>query len=157
MIDRNRFRISLNNNCLLPAVDPNNRESLLSIGAFTENLVLSANKYGYATELKMLTENPYSEDIMEVKLSGDRAIPFQMQKIINRRTVRNGYSTREIKAEDFAYITNNDTNHFHYFTNESKEGRYMSQGTIEANRIQAFRTMLRKNGKLDYGHLKRQK
>lgn len=139
LIDRNRFRISLNKKCLLPAVDPNNRESLLSLGAFTENLVLAANNYGYATELEMLTDSPFSEDIMEVRLTEDKVVPFQMQKIVNRRTVRNGYSTKEIKSEDFAYIINNDTNHFHFFSNESKEGRYLSQGTIEANWIQAFR------------------
>ena len=35
----------------LPAVDPQNREVLLSIGAFLENLIIAAEVHGYAVDL----------------------------------------------------------------------------------------------------------
>jgi hypothetical protein len=37
----------------LPAVDPNNRESLLSIGAFAESLSLAAGAKGYDTDMEV--------------------------------------------------------------------------------------------------------
>ena len=139
IMNNNTFRIKLNKNCLLPAVDPKNRESILSIGAFSENFVVAANNYGYATELEVLTDDPFGEDILEIRLNKDRAVPYQLSRIKTRRTVRNGYNTRGIDSEDFAFITNKDTSHFHYFPAESKEGKFLSQGTIEANRIQVYR------------------
>ncbi len=40
----------------LPAVDPNNRELLLSIGAFIENLIVASQYYGYEIEYKVIAK-----------------------------------------------------------------------------------------------------
>ena len=39
----------------LPAVDPNQRETILSIGAFLQNLEYAANSFGYGCDWKLLT------------------------------------------------------------------------------------------------------
>ena len=42
----------------LPAVDPNNRELLLSLGCFVENLVLAAPHFGHIAEVEILAKRP---------------------------------------------------------------------------------------------------
>ena len=50
VVDRAHWRIGTRRERWLPAVDPDNRETLLSIGSFLENLVLAAGDLGYAVE-----------------------------------------------------------------------------------------------------------
>jgi hypothetical protein len=41
----------------LPAVDPHNREMLLSLGAFLENLIIAAKAHGYAVDLNVIAKS----------------------------------------------------------------------------------------------------
>jgi hypothetical protein len=52
----------------LPAVDPENREMFLSLGAFIENLVIAAGTYGYEVDLQILAKNRTESSIAEVHL-----------------------------------------------------------------------------------------
>ena len=61
------------------------------------------------------------------------------ERIKRRRVVRKGYLAREIGQNDLRYITNDDSARFHYFPPHSQQGRYLFEGTIEANRQQAYR------------------
>ena len=141
--------IGSDKNHWLPAVDPKNRELLLSIGAFVENLVTAAGAMGYEVDIKIIAENPRDPDIAEIRLRKGKALDFPIEKIKMRRTVRSGHTDQEIKADDLKYITNHDARsciianvpspHSFYFPNNSSEGKYLQEGTIEANRIQAFR------------------
>ncbi|MDA3898276.1 MAG: twin-arginine translocation signal domain-containing protein [Desulfobacteraceae bacterium] len=47
----------------LPAVDPDHRETILSIGAFMENLVVAAGCYGYDIDLKLLAKTSNDKEI----------------------------------------------------------------------------------------------
>jgi len=126
----------------LPAVDPDQRETLLSIGAFLENLVVAAGCYGYDVDLKLLAKTSKEKDIAEVtlkRISSQRLDTDSVERIKRRRVVRKGYLSKDINANDFNYITNNASDRFYYFSPLSKLGRYLSEGTIEANRAQAFR------------------
>ena len=132
----------------LPAVDPNNRELLLGIGAFIENLVTAAGTFGYKADIQIIAKNPSDFEIADVRLKKDKVQGFPLEKIKKRRTVRNNYLGQEIKTEDLKYITKHDTRqcliqavspHGFYFPNYSPQGKYLQEGTIEANRMQAFR------------------
>jgi hypothetical protein len=133
----------------LPAVDPENRELLLGIGAFIENLVMAAGASGYDVDIQILAKNPLDPDIADIRLKKGNAVDFPLEKIRKRRTVRSGYTDQEIKAEDLKYITKHDAKscrvpnvpspHSFYFPNNSPQGKYLQEGTIEANRKQAFR------------------
>jgi nitroreductase len=52
----------------LPGVDPNQREIILSIGAFVQNLEYAAGAFGYSCDLMELAANNQDERILEVKL-----------------------------------------------------------------------------------------
>ena len=132
----------------LPAVDPENRELLLSIGAFVENLVLAAGTFGYSVDIKIIAKNRTDTEIAEICLKKDKAQDFPLEKIKKRRTVRSNYLDQEIKTDDIKFITKHDTRscliptaspHSFHFPNTSPQGKYLQEGTIEANRKQAFR------------------
>ena len=126
----------------LPAVDPDQRETLLSIGAFIENLVVAAGCYGYEIDLKLLAKTSKDTDIVEVtlnKINSHSADNGLAERITRRRVVRKGYLAREIGEGDLRHIINDDSACFHYFPPHSRQGRSLSEGTIEANRQQAYR------------------
>jgi hypothetical protein len=133
----------------LPAVDPENRELFLSIGTFVENLVLAAGTFGYETDIQIVAKNRTDTDIAEIRLKKERTVDFPIEKIKQRRTVRSDYLDQEIKTQDLKYITKHEVKscslpnvpspHSFYFPNHTPQGKYLQQGTIEANRKQAFR------------------
>jgi hypothetical protein len=124
----------------LLAVDPNQRETILSIGAFLQNLEYSASNLGYACQFNLLATSNQDENIVEVKLTKAINSPkYNIQKIIQRRTVRSNYLVDTFKKEDVAYLTANELDFIHYIPNTSKEHKWLNEQTIEANRIQAYR------------------
>ncbi|MEO8048635.1 MAG: hypothetical protein ABI684_15225 [Nitrospirota bacterium] len=122
----------------LPAVDPHNRELLLSIGAFLENLVVAANHYSYRVEYRLVATNPEDSDLLEVRLQKDNAIPYQLEQMSLRRTIRSGYLNRELRSEDLRQLTDG-LSEWHYYPAGSAQAKYLVETTIEANRKQAFR------------------
>lgn len=132
----------------LPAVDPDNREMLLAIGAFIGNLEIAAGTFGYDSDVRLVARDPKETHIADIRLKKSGVRPFDLQKIRKRRTVRSGFSDVDIKTEDLRFITSHDASrcmpgarppHSFYFSNNSAQGRYLQGGTIEANRKQAYR------------------
>ncbi len=132
----------------LPAVDPDHRELFLSMGAFIENLVIAAGAHGYKAEIKIIAKDKADTEIAEVRLKKDNPQDFPLEKIKKRRTVRSNYLDQEIKPDDIRFITKHDSPscliptvfpHSFYFSNSSPQGKYLQEGTIEANRNQALR------------------
>lgn len=132
----------------LPAVDPHNREVLLSIGAFLENLIIAAEVHGYTVDMNVIAKNSIDKEIVDIRLRRGQVRDFPAEKIRTRRTVRNNFTDREIGGDDLRYITLHDKRpylvevmmpHGFYFPNHSPQGKHLQEGTIEANRKQAFR------------------
>jgi hypothetical protein len=148
IIEPNYWIIGSEKKRWLPAVDPENREMLLGIGAFLENLVLAAGTFGYRVDINIIGKNRTDTDIADIRLRKDKAQEFPLEKLKRRRTVRSNFLDQEIRGDDLEYITKHDTRqclvqvkspHSFYFPNNSIQGKYLQQGTIEANRTQAFR------------------
>ena len=73
----------------LPGVDPTQRETILSIGAFTQTPEYAASNAGYNCAFTILASTNQDENIVAVKLTKySGAAIFDMAKIKNRRTVR---------------------------------------------------------------------
>ncbi|MFC0773347.1 nitroreductase family protein [Terrimonas alba] len=118
----------------LPAVDPAQRETILSIGAFMQNLEYAASHFGYACRWNIIAANPEEKNIAEIKLIKTGSVPgYNIEKIKLRRTLRSGYSNDVLKKADLNYLTNEDTDLFHYFPNTAKEYQWLNEQTIEAN------------------------
>ena len=124
----------------LPAVDPTQRETILSIGTFLQNLEYAANNLGYQCQFKLLAASNQDEHIMDVKLIKSSSVEkYDIQKIKERRTVRSNYLNDVIKNEDVVYLLNDETKFLHYIPNTSKEYHWLNEQTIEANKIQSYR------------------
>lgn len=124
----------------LPKVDPHNREMTLSIGAFLENLLIAAPAHGYQPDFTVIGHNPGDSDLIQVTLAratetGDGAL----RRLRLRRTVRTGQLERPLRSEHVGALTGDMKQHAYYFPSQSREGRYLAEGTIEANRVQARR------------------
>src|SRR4030042_4051280 len=121
---------------------------LLGIGAFIENMVLAAGTFGYSVDIKIMAKNRTDTDIADIRLKKDKAQEFPLEKLKKRRTVRSNFVDQESKGDDLKYITKHDPRqclvqvkspHSFYFPNNSPKGKYLQEGTIAANRSQAFR------------------
>ncbi len=124
----------------LPGVDPTQRETILSIGAFLQNLEYAAGDLGYNCAYTILATSNQDENIIDIKLSkNNHPIKYAIEKIKQRRTVRSNYSSETFKKEDLTYLVNKETDFIHYLPNTSKEHQWLNEQTIEANRIQAYR------------------
>ncbi len=124
----------------LPAVDPTQRETMLSIGAFIQNLEYAAGDLGYICDWTLLAATNQDDRVMAVKLSKAlSAKAFDTAKIKNRRTVRSGFLSDVLKPEDIKDLTDSEPELIHYLPATSKESQFINQQTIEANRLQADR------------------
>ena len=148
VVEPKHWIIGLDKKRWLPAIDPENRELFLSIGAFIENLVIAAGTQGYKTDIQIVAKDKTDTEIVEVRLQKDKKVDFPLEKIKRRRTVRDNYLDQEIKSDDIKFITKHDSPscliptmfpHSFFFSNNSPQGKYLQEGTIEANRTQAFR------------------
>ncbi len=124
----------------LPAVDPSQRETVLSIGAFIQNLEYAAGNLGYQLTYTLLADTNQDEDLIEVTLkkTGNRA-EFNPENIKLRRTLRSGYLNETIRAEHIDFLTTGDADWYRFIPNTSREFQWLNEQTIEANRRQAYR------------------
>ncbi len=128
----------------LPAVDPMQRETILSIGAFVQNLELAANHYGYVCSYNVLARTNQDEHLLEMRLTKGSHTIFDIDKISNRRTVRSGLLNEPFKKEDVDYLISDDNDFFHFIEGGTKEYNWLNERTIEANRSQAYRDAAQK-------------
>lgn len=124
----------------LEGVDPTQRETILSIGAFVQNLEYAANNLGYDCQFAVLALTNQDVEILSVKLFKSSNVPkFDIQKIKLRRTIRSNYLNEILKKEDLNYLFENENDFVNYFPNTTKQHSYLNEQTIEANRIQSYR------------------
>ena len=124
----------------LPAVDPTQRETILSIGAFIQNMEYAASHYGYCCQWNLLSGSNQDENIMQVRLLKTPGTPaFDISKIKQRRTVRSKYLNDILKKEHLISLTAGEERYFHYVRRDTKEFHWLNEQTIGANRQQIYR------------------
>ncbi len=124
----------------LPGVDPTQRETILSIGAFLQTIDYAASGLGYTCQFDTLAMNNQDKDIVALKLSKAGPAPaYDRQKIISRRTVRSNYLSDVLKNADLTYLVNDESDFIHYIPNTVRECHRLNEHTLEANRIQSTR------------------
>ena len=124
----------------LPAVDPTQRETMLSIGSFIQNLEYAAGAFGYLCDWNLLAKTNQDDRVMAVKLIKQTSKnPFYTVKIKNRRTVRSDFLSDVLNKEDLKYLVNSEPEFIHYLPNTNPESQFINEQTIVANRLQADR------------------
>jgi nitroreductase len=135
---RDRWIIGSDRSRWLPAVDPLNREALLAVGAFVENLVVAGRNWGFEIEPRAVATSPFDTELLAVQLRPSPVHVGGIEAIRRRRTLRAGLETRELRSADVAHLSQGLTG-VHYFGSGSREGRYLGQAAVEAMRAQVAR------------------
>ena len=123
----------------LPAVDPDNRELLLSIGAFAENLSLAASVARYDAAMEVIAKSPQDEEVMRVFLKKAKPGTYPLERLTLRRTVKNGFLGREIAAQDVKVLSEPHEGRLFYYPRGTDHARCIQEGTVESYRVQTYR------------------
>jgi hypothetical protein len=125
--------VGYDKNRCLKVVDPDNRELFLSIGCFIENFILAAGSFGYNVEMNFKMKNEKDTDLFELKLVQGLSRDYPINRIKERITIRTPYQKKELKSADLKFIIGESQASIHYYTRDSKEGKYIEEATIAAN------------------------
>ena len=123
----------------LPAVDPKNRELLLSLGAFVENLSVAASAVGYDAQMEVIAGSPQDQEIVRVSLKKSKSVDYPLERLMLRRTVKNGLRSEEIKKQDVEALSATHEGRLFYYPKGTDHARCIQEGTVECYRIQTYR------------------
>lgn len=136
------FLIQSDSTRWLPNCDPVNRDTVLTIGAFWENLEQAASALGYETHTEILAAQAVDTNMIKVKLEKTRQSsqsstePLQLMK--QRYTNRKMYSKEAITPHHLEECCALLPGSLAYFPRESREGKWLSHNQTEAMRQQVF-------------------
>lgn len=139
IVSESEFIIQSDSTRWLPKVDPDNRELLLSIGTFRENLDQAALAFGFEAQTEVLATNLKDMDILKVKLvkcppQKDNRLELMKTRATNRKP----YKKKDLLPSHIEELKKLLLDHLDYFSRESKEGEWIAKNLIDANRKQAF-------------------
>lgn len=123
----------------LPKVDPENRELLLSLGCFLENLIVTAKRRGLGIEYQVVGNTPTDTVMLDVRLRRGSPSAFPLDKILLRRTVRSHHLSKSLASADVQALCAPLGDQAAFFPSGSANATWLSEQTIEANRVQAYR------------------
>lgn len=137
---RRRWVVGVDPSRTLPAVDPANRELALSMGAFLENLSQAAGALGLAAEIEPRTGARDVAELCTVRLvpsaRGDARAP---DRIRSRATVRRGYASEPVRADDRRALEAPHAGSTAFFPGGSREAVWLGEAEVEAFRQQSWR------------------
>jgi hypothetical protein len=123
----------------LPCVDPDNRELMLSLGAFAENLSIAAGALGRHADIEVITHNRHDRDVLRVVLRPGQTNSDPLSLLAARRTVKHGHLPKEISADDVAALSLQAGGGLFYFPRASSHAACIREAAVESFRIQAAR------------------
>lgn len=123
----------------LPCVDPDNRELLLSLGAFLENLLITAATFGLHTEVDIMAKNCYDREIVRLVFQEGPLRQYRLQTLKDRRTVKHGQLPRCLASPDLTRLMATTQEQVMYAARGSKQAAFIADAAVEAFRLQSHR------------------
>ncbi len=139
VINENEWIIGMDAGRHLAATDPDNRIALLSLGAFTENLVLAAGALGVNAEAEVIAGNSRDPDVLRIHLQDAGTTGYPLERITNRMTAKSGYLPKEISSADVSAFSKLVGGNLFYFPRGTSHADCIEAGAIENFTIQAHR------------------
>lgn len=140
VIDRDHWIIVLDHERRLPNIDPNNHESFLSLGTFTENLMQAVRAFGRRAELSVVARDNEAHEVTRVTLvSGPKGNASVLERMKRRRVLKSEYFSQEIKAVDIDKLAAYWPGHLHYFPRGTQHAKCIAEASVEGMRIQCAR------------------
>ncbi|MCD4675985.1 MAG: hypothetical protein K8S18_08320 [Desulfobacula sp.] len=129
--------VGSDSNRWLPEVDGSNREAMLSIGAFVENLVQAASVFGYRVKTTVIAQNPFDSNVVKLNISKSKPLDISLQKIVARRTVKNNMLSKELKTSDVNDFSKSVDGHLVYFPGGTDHAGLMDKEAVDNYVIQS--------------------
>jgi hypothetical protein len=137
--DHRKWIIGIDPTRTAPTIDPQNREILLSMGAFVENLSIAAAVQGLRAEISVMAHSPFDKDIVQVNFLHKPPIEYPLQRLELRRTVKKGFLNKPLTLETEYALTASDKDHFFYFPSGTEHAACVRDSVIEHYRYQLNR------------------
>ncbi|MCK5542410.1 MAG: hypothetical protein KAI40_06925 [Desulfobacterales bacterium] len=118
-------------------VDSSNREVMLSIGAFIENLVIAAKVFGFNAHITILAKSSFDKQVAKVTLEKATPQKYPLQRIALRRTLRSNMLSKELNKTDIKAFEDEVGSRLHYFPKGGKHAIFMEKEAIDNFKIQA--------------------
>ncbi|MDZ7722892.1 MAG: hypothetical protein U5R06_08805 [candidate division KSB1 bacterium] len=123
----------------LPQVDPDNRETFLSLSAFAESIRLAARSSGLHAEVELIATSRKDQNVFKITLKQKSGMQHNDLNLIKKRsTTRSNYETRELANNTVMPLMDLDRKHVHYFPLQSQEGQWIADHLPEAIQQQTF-------------------
>lgn len=119
----------------LPAVDPRGRETLISIGAFIENLCQAASAYGFSVSLDPLSGDTDDSAAYAIQLLPSAISPTAKDNLIRiqqRRVIRHGQLPRLLSRDDVNWLEAQLPGKLRYVPANHSEAALLREGTLSA-------------------------
>lgn len=123
----------------LPAVDPANREPIISLGCFAETLVQAAAGFGLAAEVEVVARSNTDETVAAVAAVTAARERGRVAAIGHRKTVREGFLDRPIPAAELDALLGAERDGCAFFARGSSEAAWCAEATVAAASAQAAR------------------
>lgn len=123
----------------LPAVDPANREPIISLGCFAETLVQAASGFGLAVEAEVVARSNTDETVAMLAAQASGRERGRVAAIGHRRTLREGFLDRAIRPAELEALLGEDAGEVRVLPRGSTGARWCEEATVAAARRQAAR------------------
>jgi len=126
----------------LPVVDPDNREVILSLGAFLENLLQCLKTFGYDARYRIISESREDREIISLsfkKTGESKDIENFRNIVLSRKTIRKGHLKKNISASHLSSLTKGLSVKTDFFLASSETGQFLAKETLNANKSQVKR------------------
>jgi hypothetical protein len=137
--EERRWRLGADPARRLPAVDPANREPVISLGCFAETLAQAAAGFGLAIEAEVVAMANTDETIARLTAASGERERGRVAAIGHRRTLREGFLDREIRPATLAALLGAEADTVLVLPRGSAGARWCAEATIDAGRAQASR------------------
>jgi hypothetical protein len=133
-----KIRVLIDRQHSLPQIDPENREALISLGTFIENMAIAAPFYDLQAKVDIIARNPHDPEIAEVTFEPRtyQSLTYDgLENIKNRHTIRTAYRSQKLREQDVTWLKTFG-GELHYFPFTGKEGKYIQAAIIQATKQQ---------------------
>jgi hypothetical protein len=134
-----RWRLGADPARRLPAVDPLNREPIISLGCFAETLVQAASGFGLAVEAEVVAAANTDETVAMLAAPPGQRERGRVAAIGHRRTLREGFLDRAIRPAELASLLGGEAGDVRVLPRGSAGARWCEEATVAAARAQAAR------------------
>ncbi|MBA3008707.1 MAG: nitroreductase [Proteobacteria bacterium] len=120
----------------LKVVDNTNREVLLSLGTFIENLVQAAAATGFHAQVDVVARDRFDTRIARVNLSRMAPADIPLNRLASRRTVKTNLLARELKLADVTAFSRATKGNLYYFPRGTRHCDLMEKEAIDNFKLQ---------------------